>query len=469
MTIRTRFAPSPPGYLHICGVRTCLFSWLYARHHRGTFILRVEDTDRERSTQAAVDVIIEGMRWLNLDWDEGPIFQSQRGDRYRSVIQELMARDQAYHCYCSRTELDQMREEARKRGDKPKYDGRCRRRVTPPPSAVQPVVRFKTPLEGEIAINDLIQGRVVYRNSELDDLIIARSDGSPTYNLTVVADDLDMKISHVIRGDDHLNNTARQAHIYQALGVPAPAFAHIPLILAPDGHKLSKRHGTVSVLEYREAGYLPEALLNYLVRLGWSHGDQEVFSRDEMVALFDITDVNKAAAAINPDKLLWLNQHYLKQAAPEYLAPLLGERLRAAGLNTVSGPELDQMAQVQQGRTRTLNEMADQSRLFYQPNVTLDPGLAAQHLSAEVRPQLVAAADALETLNPWSDEAIHGLIEQIAARFEMKIGKLAQPLRMAVTGGGVSPSIDKTLRLLGRERSVTRIRGAIEYIDALSS
>ncbi len=465
MTIRTRFAPSPTGYLHIGGVRTCLFSWLYARHHQGTFILRVEDTDRERSTQDAVDVIIEGMRWLNLDWDEGPVFQSHRGERYRAVIQELMGRDQAYHCYCSREELDQMREQARKRGDKPKYDGRCRRRGTPPPPGVDPVVRFKTPLEGEIVIDDLIQGRVVYRNSELDDLIIARSDGTPTYNLTVVADDLDMNISHVIRGDDHLNNTARQAHIYHALGVPAPAFAHIPLILAPDGHKLSKRHGTVSVLEYRDAGYLPEALLNYLVRLGWSHGDQEIFTRAEMVALFDIKHVNKAAAAINPDKLLWLNQHYLKQAAPEYLAPLLAEKLRAATIDVAGGPPLEQVAQVQQSRTKTLNEMADQSRLFYQANVTLDAEAAAKHLSAEIRPALAAVAEALPALNPWSDEAIHGLLEQIAARFEMKIGKLAQPLRVALTGGGVSPSIDKTLRLLGRERSLARIQSAVEYID----
>lgn len=469
MEVRTRFAPSPTGYLHIGGVRTCLFSWLYARHHRGTFILRVEDTDRERSMQTAVDAILEGMRWLGLDWDEGPFFQSQRGDRYQEVIQDLLAREQAYHCYCSRAELDLMREEARKRGDKPKYDGRCRRRVAPPPSDVQPVVRFKTPQEGEIVVDDLIQGCVVWRNSELDDLIIARSDGSPTYNLTVVADDLDMKISHVIRGDDHLNNTARQAHIYQALGVPAPAFAHIPLILAPDGHKLSKRHGTVSVLEYREAGYLPDALLNYLVRLGWSHGDQEVFSRDEMVALFDIKDVNKAAAAINPDKLLWLNQHYLKQAAPEYLAPLLGERLRAVGLDPALGPALDQLAQVQQGRTRTLNEMADQSRLFYQADIILEPDVAGKHLQAEVRAALAAVADALATLEAWNDEAIHALIEQVAARFEMKIGKLAQPLRVAVTGGGVSPSIDKTLRLLGRERAVARIRNAIEYIDAHTS
>lgn len=469
MEIRTRFAPSPTGYLHIGGVRTCLFSWLYARHHGGTFILRVEDTDRERSTQEAVDVILDGMRWLNLDWDEGPYYQSRRGDRYREVIRELLVRDQAYHCYCSRDELDAMRAAARLRGDKPRYDGRCRTRTGSAPAGVAPVVRFRTPLEGEVVIDDLIQGRVVYRNSELDDLIIARGDGSPTYNLTVVADDLDMHITHVIRGDDHLNNTARQLHIYHALGVTPPSFSHIPLILAPDGHKLSKRHGTVSVLEYRESGFLPEALLNYLVRLGWSHGDQEIFSRAEMISLFDIKGVNKAAAAMNPDKLLWLNQHYMKNMDPGVLAPLLAARLRAAGLDPDAGPPLDDVAHVQQSRTKTLVEMAEQSRLFYQRVLALDPEIAEKHLQSGLRAPLAAMAEGLATLAPWQDEVIHGLIEQVAARFEMKLGKLAQPLRVAVTGAGVSPSIDKTIRLLGRERSLARIRSAIEYIDTRTS
>jgi glutamyl-tRNA synthetase len=451
MQVRTRFAPSPTGYLHIGGVRTALFSWLHARHCGGTFILRIEDTDRERSTEAAVNVILEGLRWLDLDWDEGPYFQSQRMDRYRQVIDELLVRGSAYHCYCSREELEAMREAARARGAKPKYDGRCRNRREPV-AGVSPVVRFRNPLDGEVVVDDLIQGRVVYRNVELDDLIIARSGGAPTYNLTVVVDDLDMAVTHVIRGDDHLNNAARQINIFRALDRDPPQYAHVPLILGPDGQKLSKRHGTVSVLEYREEGFLPEALLNYLVRLGWSHGNQEIFSRAEMVALFDVRDVNRAAAAINPDKLVWLNQHYMKTVAIERLTELVAARLAGAGVDLSRGPDVSSLVSVQRNRTRTLKELVEQSRLFYEDSASLDAELARSHLAPELRAPFTRLAEQLRALPEWDPPSLRLALEQVATAAGLKIGKLAQPLRVALTGGTVSPSIDSTMWLLGRAR-----------------
>ncbi|OGT82017.1 MAG: glutamate--tRNA ligase [Gammaproteobacteria bacterium RIFCSPLOWO2_02_FULL_61_13] len=462
--VRTRFAPSPTGYLHIGGVRTALFSWLFARHHAGTFILRVEDTDRERSTPEAVQVILDGMQWLDLDCDEGPFYQSRRMDRYGVVLKQMLDLRKAYHCYCSKEELDAMRAEAMARGGKPRYNGRCRDRLDPPPKGVQPVVRFRNPQDGEVVIDDLIQGRVVYRNAELDDLIIARSDGSPTYNFTVVVDDYDMAITHVIRGDDHLNNTPRQINIFQALGKEAPRYGHIPLILGPDGKKLSKRHGTVSVLQYRDDGFLPEALLNYLVRLGWSHGDQEIFTRDEMIALFDVADVNKSAAALNPDKILWLNQHYLKTADDSRLGGLLAARLKAAGVDPGNGPDPALVAAVQKERTRTLVDMTGQSLCFYREIHAYDPTVAEKQLNVAIQPALISLLALLAGLPDWTDAALHQALETVAAETGLKLGKLAQPVRVAVTGGTVSPSIDKTLRLLGREQSMARLERAVEYI-----
>ena len=462
--VKTRFAPSPTGYLHIGGIRTALFSWLYARHHGGTFVLRIEDTDRQRSTPEAIDIILDGMAWLGLDYDEGPIYQSHRTERYRQVIEELLEDDQAYYCYCSREELEAMRAEAMERGEKPRYDGRCRHLAHPPENHPPPVVRFKNPMDGEVVIEDLIQGRVVYRNTELDDLIIARADGSPTYNLSVVVDDMDMGVSHVIRGDDHLNNTPRQINIFQAMNTTPPAYGHIPLILGPDGKKLSKRHGAASVLEYRDQGYLPEAMLNYLVRLGWSHGDQEIFSLEEMIRLFDIGDVNKSAAAINPDKLLWLNQHYLQVAADQRLADLFYAALKAAGLDPDNGPPSLELVAVQKQRVKTIAEMVEQSRYFYEDFEDFDENAARKNLRPAILEPLQVLRDRLYGLSVWNDEVLHGLVNQVAEEFGLKLGKLAQPLRVAVTGAAVSPSIDVTLRLLGPQRTVARLDKALDYI-----
>ena len=463
MSVRTRFAPSPTGYLHIGGIRTALFSWLYARHTRGTFILRIEDTDRERSTQEAIDLILQGMEWLGLDYDEGPFHQTARFDRYRAVVRELLDSDRAYHCYCSKQELDAMRAEAMARGQKPKYDGRCRNR-SGAPQDVNPVVRFKNPVEGEVIVDDLIQGRVAYQNAELDDLIIARSDGTPTYNLTVVVDDMDMRITHVIRGDDHLNNTPRQINIFRALDARPPEYAHLPLILAPGGKKLSKRDGAASVLEYREEGILPEALINYLVRLGWSHGDQEIFSLEEMIRLFDIHDVNKAAAAVNPEKLLWLNQHYLKAGDVGRLSRLFGRYLESLSLDTANGPPVEAVFAAQREREKTLREMAEQSWYFYKDIEHYDEQAAAKHLQAEALAPLTRFMELLDTLSGWDRESLHAAVKEAAAGCGVKLGKLAQPLRVAVTGGTVSPSIDVTLELLGRERTLSRLRQALEHI-----
>ncbi len=465
MKVRTRFAPSPTGYLHIGGVRTALFSWLYARRHSGVFILRIEDTDRERSTQAAVDAILDGMHWLNLDYDEGPWFQTHRFDRYKEVVEQLVDAGHAYRCYCSKDSLEHMRNEAMARGDKPKYNGTCRNLVSPPSAGAPYVVRFRNPDSGEVAIEDQIQGLVTYQNKELDDLIIARADGTPTYNLTVVVDDMDMAITHVIRGDDHLNNTPRQINIFNALNIKPPIYAHVPMILGPDGKKLSKRHGTVSVLQYRDEGILPEALLNYLVRLGWSHGDQEVFSREEMINLFDIKDVNKAAAALNPDKLLWLNQHYLKQGDTGRLAGLLVDAMREQGIAVEQGPNPEDLFLVQRGRFNNLIEMANKSRCFYEEITNYDQTSAENYLRPEAIEPLRRLLQEFEEIADWRDETIHSALTTVAESLGLKLGKIAQPLRVALTGAAVSPSIDKTVRLLGRERTLSRLKRAIEFIE----
>ena len=465
----TRFAPSPTGDLHIGGIRTALFSWLYARRHGGEFLLRIEDTDRERSTDAALNVILKGMEWLGLDHDRDIIYQSQRTEMYKAAIQRLLERDLAYYCYCSREELEAMRREAMSRGEKPRYNGKYRDLGRLPAEGDTPVVRFKNPLDGDVVIDDPIQGRVVISNRELDDLIIARSDGTPTYNLTVVVDDADMGITHVVRGDDHLNNTPRQINIFNALGVAAPTYAHIPLILDPEGRKLSKRHGAASVLEYRDQGYLPEALLNYLVRLGWSHGDQEIFSIDEMIELFDVGRVNKAAAALNPDKLAWLNQHYLRESKAEDIACLLKRKLVGLGVDVSGPPDLKEVAEIQKERVKTIAEMADQSRFFYEEFAEYDETAAKKHLRPVALEPLRQAREAFSALDTWGRETLHAAIEAVAEQQAIKFGKIAQPLRVAVTGGAVSPSIDVTLELLGRDRALSRLARALELIERRSA
>lgn len=460
MSIVTRFAPSPTGLLHIGGVRTALFSWLQARRQGGKFILRVEDTDRERSTEEAVRVIVEGMHWLGLDADEGPYYQTQRFDRYKEVIGQMLTAGTAYHCYCSKEDLEQMRAAQLARKEKPRYDGRCRDRRTPVPG-VAPVVRFRNPQDGEVVVRDLVHGDIVFRNTELDDLIIARSDGTPTYNFCVVVDDADMGITHVIRGDDHINNTPRQMNMLLALGVTPPAYAHVPMILGPDGAKLSKRHGAVSVLQYEEDGYLPDALLNYLVRLGWSHGDQEIFTREEMIALFDIGDVNKAASAFNPEKLLWLNQQHMMRAEPARIVPYLKPHLARLGLPVDDEGLIEGVIVAQRERTKTLKEMAQASRFFFTDAIEFDAKAVAKHLTADARSLLGTLRERLAALASWEAAAIHATIEALATERGVGLGKVAQPVRVAVSGGTVSPPIDATLALLGRERTLARLDGAV--------
>jgi len=461
--MKTRFAPSPTGYLHIGGARTALFSWLYARKHGGKFVLRIEDTDRERSTVESVNAILEGMTWLGLEYDEGPFYQTERFDRYNEVIQQLLDDGHAYYCYCSKEALEKMRERQVFRKEKPRYDGRCRRSTSV--AGVKPVIRFKNPTEGFVVIDDWIKGKVVVQNSELDDLIIARSDGTPTYNLTVLVDDLDMGVTHVVRGDDHLNNTPRQINILKALGEMPPQYAHAPMILGADGKRLSKRHGAVSVMQYREEGYLPEALLNYLVRLGWSHGDQEIFSIDEMIELFDIKDVNSAASAFNPEKLLWLNQQFIKSGNPAHIAHHLSWHLGALGIDPTNGPELVDVVKVQQDRAKTLVEMAQNSICFYKDFDVFDANAAKKHLRPVVKQALTAIRDRYTALNDWSAASLHQVIIETAEQFDVNMGKIAQPLRVAVTGGPVSPSIDVTLALIGRERVLKGLNKALKYIE----
>jgi glutamyl-tRNA synthetase len=456
MTVVTRFAPSPTGLLHVGGVRTALFSWLYARRTGGRFILRIEDTDRERSTEEAVRVILEGMAWLGLDSDEGPYYQTQRFDRYREVLQAMLQAGTAYHCYCTKQELDALREQQIARKEKPRYTGICRDRLTPRPG-VDPVVRFRNPLQGAVVVEDIVHGPVTFQNAELDDLIVARADGTPTYNFCVVVDDMDMGVTHVIRGDDHLNNTPRQMNMLQALGATVPCYAHVPMILGADGAKLSKRHGAVSVLQFEEEGYLPEALLNYLVRLGWSHGDQEVFTREEMIAAFDIHDVNKAASAFNPEKLLWLNQQHMMRATPAALVPHLRVQLRRSGVDSTDQSLLEGVILAQRERAKTMKEMAQNSRFFFTDSVTVDPRAAAKHLGGDALAMLASARARLASLTEWSAAAIHATVNELATALGSGLGKVAQPLRVAVTGSAISPPIDVTLALLGRERTLARI------------
>ncbi len=460
MSVVTRFAPSPTGMLHLGGVRTALFSWLYARRMGGKFILRVEDTDRERSTEEAVRVILEGMQWLGLDADEGPYFQTQRFERYRAVIAAMLQAGSAYRCYCTKAELDAQREQQLARKEKPRYTGICRER-TAPRSGVDPVVRFRNPIDGVVVVQDLVHGPVTFQNAELDDLIIARSDGTPTYNFSVVVDDMDMGITHVIRGDDHLNNTPRQMNMLQALGATPPVYAHVPMILGPDGAKLSKRHGAVSVLHYEEEGYLPDALLNYLVRLGWSHGDQEIFTREEMIAVFDIHDVNKAASAFNPEKLLWLNQQHMVHSNPATIVPYLRAQLRRFGCDNGDQALLEGVIVAQRERSKTLKEMAQNSRFFFSDSIQIDPKAAAKHLGTDELAMLRGLREQLAQLAEWNTPAIHAVLNDLAVRLQSGLGRIAQPLRVAVTGTAVSPPIDMTLELLGRARTLARLDAAL--------
>lgn len=463
--IRTRFAPSPTGYLHIGGVRTALFSWLYAKKLGGEFILRIEDTDLERSTEESVNAILEGMSWLGLDYDDGPFYQTHRFERYKEVIDLLFEKGLAYYCYATPEELDAMREAQKAAGEKPRYDGRYRDFDGEPPEGVKPVIRFKNPTDGEVVIEDMVKGRVVIANRELDDLIIARSDGTPTYNLTVVVDDWDMGITHVIRGDDHLNNTPRQINLYKAIGAEVPKFAHIPMVLGEDGSRLSKRHGAVSVLQYKEEGYLPEALLNYLVRLGWSYKDQEIFSIDQMIEFFDLDAVNSAPSTFNAPKLTWINEQHIKSAPAEHLSRHLAPFMAERGCDLSQGPDLALVANLLRERAKTFIEMADAAGYFYQDFEEFEAGAAKKHLRPVAEEPLKLLLTKLEALDEWNAQAIHHEINATAEELEVGMGKVGMPLRVAITGGGQSPAIDATAELIGKPRCLKRIQMALDFIE----
>ena len=465
MKVRTRFAPSPTGYLHLGGARTALFCWLFARKHNGEFVLRVEDTDQQRSTDESVQAILDGMQWLGLDYDEGPFFQTSRYDRYNEVIDQLIEAGHAYRCYCSKERLDEMREKATAEKRKPRYDGTCRER-TDAVAGVDPVIRFKTPLEGTVVIEDLVKGSIEIDNTELDDLVIRRSDGNPTYNLSVVVDDADMQITHVIRGDDHINNTPRQIHIFNAMGVAVPAFAHLPMILGDDGKRMSKRHGAVSVMQYENDGILPRAMLNYLARLGWSHGDQEIFTIEELLNLFAIEDCQRSGSVFDQTKLLWVNQQHMATLTEDELGAALMAVLKSNSVSTENGPDVSSVATVLKERAQSFAEMAEQAGIFYRDNVELDEKAAKKQLRPVALPVLVAIHTRLADVDVWQAGPLKGLLERIAQDLEIGFGKIGQPLRVAITGSGASPDIGDTLELIGKERSLTRIAAAIEYVKA---
>jgi len=469
MKIKTRFAPSPTGYLHVGGARTALYSWLFARHNKGEFVLRIEDTDLERSTPEAIEAIMDGMNWLNLEWDEGPYFQTKRFDRYNAVIDEMLVAGTAYKCYCSKERLDALREEQMANGEKPRYDGRCRHDHSEHAADEPCVVRFANPQDGSVIFDDQIRGPIEFSNQELDDLIIRRTDGSPTYNFCVVVDDWDMEITHVIRGEDHINNTPRQINILKALNAPVPVYAHVSMINGDDGKKLSKRHGAVSVMQYRDDGYLPEALLNYLVRLGWAHGDQEIFSREEMIDLFALNSVSKSASAFNTDKLLWLNHHYINTMQPEYVATYLQWHIEQANIDTRTGPELAELVKLLGERCKTLKEIAENCRYFYEEFDEFDADAAKKHLRPVARQPLEVVRDKLAALTDWTAENVHHAIQATADELEVGMGKVGMPLRVAVTGAGQSPGLDVTVHAIGKSRSVARINKALDFIAVRES
>lgn len=461
MTCRTRFAPSPTGYLHIGGARTALYCWLEARHRGGEFILRIEDTDRERSTQAAIDAILDAMEWLGLDYDEGPIYQTQRLERYQQVAEQLLAQGKAYYAYESREELDAMREAAMAKQEKPRYNGAARELNLPRRDDPNRVIRFKNPLHGSVVFEDRIKGRIEINNSELDDMVIFRPDGYPTYNFAVVVDDIDMGITDVIRGDDHINNTPRQINIYEALGAPVPLFSHMPLILDEQGAKLSKRTGAADVNQYRDAGYLPHALINYLARLGWSHGDQELFSQQELIELFSVENVNSKAARLDMAKLGWVNQHYLKSDDPASIAPQLRWQLEKLGLDVSHGPQPADVVVALRDRVQTLKEMAERAVVWYVPLEHYDEAAVAKHFTAAAQAPLAKARELLAALGDWSAESVSTALHEAASTLAMGMGKVAQPLRVAITGTQVSPDISQTVYLAGREQALKRIDAAL--------
>ncbi|AAC21940.1 TPA: glutamate--tRNA ligase [Haemophilus influenzae] len=463
--VRTRFAPSPTGYLHVGGARTALYSWLYAKHNNGEFVLRIEDTDLERSTPEATAAIIEGMEWLNLPWEHGPYYQTKRFDRYNQVIDEMIEQGLAYRCYCTKEHLEELRHTQEQNKEKPRYDRHCLHDHNHSPDEPH-VVRFKNPTEGSVVFDDAVRGRIEISNSELDDLIIRRTDGSPTYNFCVVVDDWDMGITHVVRGEDHINNTPRQINILKAIGAPIPTYAHVSMINGDDGQKLSKRHGAVSVMQYRDDGYLPEALINYLVRLGWGHGDQEIFSREEMINYFELDHVSKSASAFNTEKLQWLNQHYIRELPPEYVAKHLEWHYKDQGIDTSNGPALTEIVTMLAERCKTLKEMARSSRYFFEEFETFDEAAAKKHFKGNAAEALAKVKEKLTALSSWDLHSIHEAIEQTAAELEVGMGKVGMPLRVAVTGSGQSPSMDVTLVGIGRDRVLARIQRAIDFIHA---
>jgi len=464
MTVRTRFAPSPTGYLHIGGARTALYCWLTARRAGGEFILRIEDTDRERSTQAAIDAILEAMDWLGLSYDEGPIYQTDRLERYQQMAEQLVAEGKAYYAYETREELEAMREAAMAAGDKPRYRGKYRDEQAPWRDDPNRVIRFRNPDDGSVVFDDLVKGRIEWQNSELDDLVIFRPDGYATYNFAVVVDDIDMRITHVVRGDDHVNNTPRQINLYHALGHTPPLFAHLPMILDEQGAKLSKRTGAADVMQYRDAGYLPHALLNYLVRLGWSHGDQEIFSIKEMIELFDLKDVNAKASRLDPAKLGWLNQQYLKSDAPEDVAKHLVWQLEQAGYDLSRGPAPVDIVIALRDRVQTLKEMAEKAAVWFVPLADYDAAAVAKHLTDAACAPLTEARGKLAALPKWNADAIGEALKATAEGLGIGMGKLAQPMRVAITGTQVSPDISHTVYLAGREEALKRIDAALALI-----
>ncbi|CEK10016.1 glutamate--tRNA ligase [Legionella hackeliae] len=463
MVVRTRFAPSPTGFLHVGGVRTALFSWLYARHHQGEFVLRIEDTDQERSTQESVQAILDGMEWLGLHWDEGPIYQTKRYDRYQEIAQMLLNEGKAYRCECSKERLEALREAQLAAKEKPRYDGCCRNKNLPE-SDNPYVIRFKNPHSGVVSFADEVYGDIHIDNCELDDLILVRSDGNPTYNFAVVIDDWDMNITHVIRGDDHINNTPRQINLFKALNAPIPVFAHLPMILGDDGKRLSKRHGAVSVLQFKELGFLPHALLNYLVRLGWSCGDQEIFSVEEMINLFDLKNVSRGVSSFNYEKLHWLNQHYQKSDAPKEVAKALQWHFEQRGIDLTQGPKLEDLVQIQAERCKTLVEICEKSLYFYQDAIEYDEEAVKKHLRPVILSPLETLLQKFQGISLWEKDALQECINDVSAEFDMNMGKIAQPLRVAVTGSSMSPAIDMTLTLLGKERTLARLEQGLERI-----
>lgn len=471
MTVRTRFAPSPTGYLHVGGARTALFSWLFARKHGGQFVLRIEDTDLERSTDASKQAILDGMAWLGLDWDEGPIYQTDRFDQYNAAIDRLLETGHAYRCDCSKERLDALRESQMANKEKPRYDGHCRGKQI---SADEPhVVRFLNPSEGEVSFDDLVRGTITVANAELDDLIIRRTDGSPTYNLTVAVDDVDMQITHVIRGDDHINNTPRQINMMQALGLEPPKFAHLPMILGDDGSRLSKRHGAVSVMQYRDDGYLPDAMLNYLVRLGWSHGDQEIFSKQEMIDLFDLKDVNKSAASFDTNKLNWINQEYINTSSLNDLAKIFDQYKSAMhselGAENANGTDVRSVfVESQQNRAASLKAMLEEAERII-GGTWLSEGYDEKAAKKALRPvakePLEKVRENLAVLETWERQALHDCVNKTAEELDVGMGKVGMPLRVAVVGTSSSPAIDITLELVGQKATLERIDHAIEFIN----